>query len=248
MYLIDLDKPPEGYCGCHPRPMKVGANPRFKVWGTVEDTPIIPRNEWVTTSLRHLVWEICNQAQQNSCCPTATRGAVEIIRELTGLKRIRLSQGSLYNLIAGGRDQGANIMDALEAMMKVGMCPDSIIDEYDWQGRDYPSNWKTEAAKIRILEAFDCPSFADMISAVQKSLPVVFGVNWAGGGGHAIVCVGYDKPTNRAEILNSWDKTWGDGGFGYLTESDCRAIASYGAFAIRSVTLPSDEELPPAPK
>jgi hypothetical protein len=244
--MIDYFDLPIGACGCHPRPAKVGANPRFKVWGTVEDCPTIPRSEWQECSLRHKVWEICNQANQNSCCPTATRGAVQIVRETMGLRRISLSQGSLYSQISGGRDQGANIMDALEAMMDVGICPDSVIDQYDWQGRDYPANWKEEAKKYRILEAWDCPSFDEMISAVQKSIPVVFGVNWSGGGGHAICCVGYKD--GKAEILNSWDKDWGDGGYGFLTESQCRAITSFGAFAIRSVTIPSDEELPPPPK
>jgi hypothetical protein len=191
------------------------------------------------------VWEIVNQSSQNSCCPSATRGAVEILREINGLNRVQLSQGSLYVQINGGRDRGANIMDALEAMMDVGMTPDSVVDEYAWN-KKFPSNWKEEAAKYRILEAWDCSTFDAMISAVQRSIPVVFGVNWSGGGGHAITCIGYED--GKAEILNSWGADWGDGGFGYLTESSCRAITSYGAFAIRSVTFPSGEVLPPAPR
>ena len=250
MHIIDLSQPPQGFTGCQERTWDVGANPRFPVWGQVEDLRKIPREEWVECSLRHKVWEVCDQASQNSCCPTATRGAAQLLREINGQKRVRLSQGSLYNQIAGGRDQGANIMDALTAMMDVGMTPDSYIDEYDWQGRDYPKDWKTEAAKYRILEASECPSFDEMLSAVQIGFPVVFGVNWAGGGGHAICCVGKKKSGSSwlAEILNSWGTSYGDGGFGYLTERDCKAITNYGAFAIRSVTIPSGEELPPMPK
>jgi hypothetical protein len=172
---------------------------------------------------------------------------MEILREVYGLKRERLSHGSTYSLVNGGRDQGANIMDVLEAMMDVGMAPMSAIDQYDISGR-YPSTWKVSAAKYKILEAWDCPSFDEMISASQKGYPVVFGVNWPGGGGHAICCTGYDKESNTAEILNSWGESWGDAGFGNLTEKQCKAITSYGAFAIRSVTIPSDEVLPPMPK
>jgi hypothetical protein len=252
MFIVDFDDPnrrADGNMGCFERPMKVGANRRFPVWGTVSECPIIPRANWQEYSLRHKVWEVLDQGSQNSCCPTATRGATEIVREIMGQARIRLSQGSLYNQIAGGRDQGANIMDALEAMMDVGMVPDSIIDQYDWQGRGYPPNWKAEAAKYRILEAWDCPTFDEMLSAVEKQFPVVFGVNWAGGG-HAITCIGKKKSGNTwlAEILNSWGADWGDGGFGYLTESQCKASTSYGAFAIRGVTIPSGEELPPMPE
>jgi hypothetical protein len=249
MHLIDLNTPAEGRCGCHPRLCTVGQHPRFKVWGTVDDAPIIPRSQWKTVSLRDKVWEIANQLQQNSCCPTATRGAYEIIRELMGLKRIRLSQCSLYTQINGGRDQGANIMDALTAMMDVGIAPHSIVDQYNMNERTYPAVWKDHASKFRILEAFDCPTFDAMISAVHLGMPVVFGVNWTGGGGHAIVCVGYDLETNSAEILNSWGEEWGDVGFGNLTERQCKAITSYGAFALRGIVIPSDEAevLPPMP-
>ncbi len=244
-YHVDENDFPQGFTGCLPRPMKVGENPRFKVWGTVEECPTIPRSEWVTCSLKHKIWEVVNQSSQNTCACASTRGIMQLVREIMGLKRIRLSQGSVYNLTSGGRDQGANIMDVLTAMMDVGMAPNSVIDEYDWQGRDYPANWKAEAAKCRIIEAWDCPSFDELISAVQKSIPVVFGVNWSGGGGHAIGCIGYAD--GKAEILNSWGADWGDNGTGFLSESQCRAITSYGAFAIRAITIPSDEELPPPP-
>jgi hypothetical protein len=246
MYFVDLEKPAAGRCGCHPRTMRVGAHPLFRVWGTVDDCPIIPRSEWKTVSMRDRVWEIVNQADQNSCCPSATRGGMQLLREICGMTRTQLSQGSLYGQVNDGRDQGANIMDALEALMKVGIAPTSIIDQYQWHPNKFPSRWQDHAAKYRLLEADDCPTFDAMVSAIQRPYPVVFGVNWAGGGGHAILGVGYDKEANAVEILNSWDKTWGDGGFGFLTEKQCKAITTYGAFALRSPVLPSGEELPPA--
>jgi len=248
MFDIDLNQPPQGFCGCLPRRDKVGDNPRFKVYGTVDETPIIPRSEWVECSLRHKAWDVVNQADQNSCCPSATRGAVEILREINGLSRIKLSQGSLYSQISGGRDAGANISDALEAMMDVGMTPISVIDEYDWRGKNYPTNWKTEAKKYRILEAFDCPTFDAVASAVQRSMPVVFGVYW-GSGGHAITAIGLKQVNGiwYLKILNSWGSDWEDQGFGDLSESKCSGITSFGAFAIRAVTIPSEEELPPPP-
>jgi len=249
MFEIDFDDPnrmADGNMGCHPRPMKVGANPRFPVYGTVDEMPIIPRADWVECSLRHKVWQIVNQASQNSCAAASTRGAVELLREINGQSRVELSHGSLYGQANGGRDQGANVMAILEAMMDVGIAPTSIIDQYDWTDRDYPSKWKDHASMYKILEAWDCPTFDAMISAVQRGMPVVFGVNWAGGGGHAIACIGYKE--GKAEILNSWGADWGDGGFGYLTESQCKAITSYGAFAIRAATIPSAETLPPIPQ
>jgi hypothetical protein len=249
MYEINLDTAPDGFTGCLPRTSLCGANPNFPMAGTVDACPIIPRSDWVECSLRHKVWTVIDQNPQNSCCPSATAGSAMILRETNGQKRILLSQGSLYGQINGGRDQGANIEAALEAMMEVGIAPASVVDPKDWTSRDYPSNWKEEAAKFRILEAFDCPTFDAVASAVQRSMPVVFGVYW-GSGGHAITAVGLKKIGSvwNIDFLNSWGESWGENGFGYLPESKCSGIKSFGAFSIRSVTIPSDETLPPGPR
>lgn len=235
--------------GCLPRSSKVGEKPHFPVAGTVDACPILPRSQWSECSIRHKVWTVIDQNPQNSCCPSATTGAAMLLREIAGEKRILLSQGSLYGQINGGRDNGANIEDALEAMMKTGVCPASRIDPQDWQGRDWPSDWKAEAKKFRILEAFDCPTFDAVASAVQRSLPVVFGVFW-GAGGHAITAVGLKQIGGswNLEFLNSWGASWGDGGLGFLPEAKCGGIKNFGAFAVRSVTISGDEQLPPALK
>jgi hypothetical protein len=246
MHIINPDAHIPLATGCLPRISKVGEKPHFPVAGTVDACPILPRSEWSECSIRHKVWTVIDQNPQNSCCPSATAGAAMILREIAGQKRIVLSQGSLYGQINGGRDGGANIEDALEAMMQTGICPASQIGPKDWQGRDWPSDWKATAKKVRILEAFDCPTFDAVASAVLRSMPVVFGVFW-GTGGHAITAVGLKKIPNswNLEFLNSWGAEWGDAGFGFLPESKCGGIKSFGAFAIRSVTIPSDETLPP---
>ena len=246
MHIVELDPHVPYSTGCLPRSSKVGEKPHFPVAGTVDACPVLSRSDWAECSIRHKVWTVIDQNPQNSCCPSATTGATMILREIAGEKRILLSQGSLYGQINGGRDAGANIEDALEAMMATGICPASRIDPQDWQGRNWPSDWKTEAKKTRVLEAFDCPTFDAVASAVQRSMPVVFGVFW-GAGGHAITAVGLKKVGGgwALEFLNSWGAGWGDAGFGVLAESKCGGIHSFGAFAIRSVTIPGDEDLPP---
>jgi hypothetical protein len=249
MNIVNPDLPHSFSSGCFPRVSKVGEKPHFPVAGLVDACPILPRADWNECSIRHKVWTVIDQNPQSSCCPSATAGATMALREIAGAKRILLSQGSLYGQINGGRDNGANIEDALEAMMNTGICPADQIDPKNWQGRGWPSDWKTEAKKFRILEAFDCPTFEAVASAVQLSMPVVFGVYW-GSGGHAITAVGLKKTSGGwgLEFLNSWGSDWGDAGFGVLEETKCSGIKSFGAFAIRSVTIPSDEELPPSLK
>jgi hypothetical protein len=246
MHIIDLQIEFPFATGCLPRSMEVGEKPHFPIAGTVEDCPIFPRSEWAECSIRHKAWTVIDQNPQNSCCPSATCGAAMMLREMAGEERILLSQGSLYGQINGGRDGGASIDDALEAMMTTGVCSAAVIGPQDWQGRDWPSDWKTEARKFRLLEAFDCPTFDAAASAVVRGMPVVFGVYW-GAGGHAITAVGLKRLDSGwgLEFLNSWGAAWGDGGFGVLPEAKCAGIRSFGAFAIRSVTIPGDEVLPP---
>jgi hypothetical protein len=235
--------------GCLPRTSKVGGNSLFPVAGSVDACPILPRSAWSECSIRHKVWTVIDQNPQNSCCPSATAGAAMLLRELAGEKRILLSQGSLYGQINGGRDAGANIEDALAAMMRTGICPAKTIDSQAWHTRRWPNDWEAEAKKYRLLEAFDCPTFDAVASAVQRSMPVVFGVYW-GSGGHAVAAVGLKKIDRSwgLEFLNSWGADWADNGFGVLPESKCGGIKSFGAFALRSVVVPSGEELPPSPR
>jgi hypothetical protein len=249
MHIVNPDTQIPLSTGCLPRASKVGEKAHFPVAGSVDACPILQRSDWIECTIRHKVWTVIDQNPQNSCCPSATSGATMILREIAGEKRILLSQGSLYGQINGGRDGGANIEDALEAMMKTGVCPASQIDPKDWQGRDWPSDWKAAAKKVRILEAFDCPTFDAVASAVLRCLPVVFGVFW-GAGGHAITAVGLRQIAGawNLEFLNSWGSDWGEGGFGLLPEAKCSGIKSFGAFAIRSVTIAGDETPPPTLK
>jgi C1A family cysteine protease len=50
-------------------------------------------------------------------------------------------------------------------------------------------------------------------------------------GGHAVCCVGY-RPDGRFIIRNSWDTTWGDGGFGYASPAYIRAAFFNEAYGV----------------
>jgi C1A family cysteine protease len=54
-------------------------------------------------------------------------------------------------------------------------------------------------------------------------------------GGHAMCIVGYEQSSSglKFEILNSWGKDWGDGGFGWFTEDYIRWSLSRDFVIIR---------------
>jgi len=228
--------------GCLPRSTLCSSMGTFDIAGRSDSFPVIPRTDWKESSFRHKVYHVIDQNPQKSCCPSAVCGASMIAREIAGLDRIIFSQASLYRFINQGRDSGSNIDDALLQLMKVGVAPASLIPQYNWQGNGWPLDWDQSAAKYKLFEAFDCPTFDAVASAVQFSMPVPLGVYW-GNRGHAITAVGLKRVKNSwgIEILNSWGSSWGDEGFGVLPESECRGIESFGAFAIRSMVLPTEE-------
>lgn len=58
-------------------------------------------------------------------------------------------------------------------------------------------------------------------------------------GGHAICLTGHSPKTKEYEFKNSWDTKWGDGGYGYLTETEMKRSFMDG-FAL--VDIPNKEK------
>lgn len=134
-------------------------------------------------------------------------------------------------------DSGAMIRDGMKAASKVG-----LPLETDWpydisQFTAKPSDTSyTDAGewKINAYEAVR-QDINHMKACLASGRPFVFGftvyesfesdevsstgvVNLPGRsekdlGGHAVLAVGYDEASRRFLVRNSWDKTWGQGGY-----------------------------------
>jgi len=235
--------------GCLPRTTNVGDG-SFKVFGEPGTPGLIDPKLWPALSkvpLDPFAWHTIDQSDQSSCCGCATGGGVMISREIAGLDRVVISQASIYGQRKDNRqDAGMSIDEGLKIIQDVGCTGVDTIDQYDWQGfrrKTWPDGWRNEAAKYRALEAWDCPTYEHAVSAILRGFPVVFGVFWEGGGGHAITMIGWD---GSPRILNSWGESWGTNGIGFLTESQCkRGIEYFGAWALRVATDPTgDGDIP----
>tara|TARA_Y100000310_G_scaffold251540_1_gene258106 strand:+ start:2083 stop:2868 length:786 start_codon:yes stop_codon:yes gene_type:complete len=236
--------------GCLPRTTICGDGtyPIFGVPGGGSPL-VLPENRWQEyhdsgVNLDQYVWEVMYQ-RLNSCTCDATVGGALILRARAGLDNVMLSPASIYALINGGRDNGSSLDDALHQISETGIASADVIDKYDWTGyrrRRWPSNWKEDAARNKAINAYDCSSMKHTISAVLLRFPVVAGVRWSGGGGHAILLVDYNPTRRKFKILNSWDKSWGDGGFGELPYRQVEhGMGIYGNFAMQLMTDPTND-------
>lgn len=229
---------------------------KWKVFGEHANVPIIPRADWKTINLSAFLPPVYDQDGRGQCNASATCTAVEACRNVAGLTPVHLSAGDLYSQINGGRDQGSLLEDGLDAATTSGVATAASV-KYVWDGRRYDTpQVKAERAQYRVIEAYVCPNFDAMASALQQGFFVVEGLVWydndvpdrdgwipavgrGGAGGHALCGYGLAKKgdgTWGIRTRNSWGAGWGLGGDCVIPEK--RFDQRIGGFwAVRSALI-----------
>lgn len=232
--------------------------PGFNGYGDVEkfaaygdEAPTYPESQWrdmaaaMKLGCDDLVTRIYNQKSEGSCVANATSQAIEIVQAKQFGKEnvVHLSAISLYKRIGRSASSGAVVSDAWDAINEKGVLP---LDDEANKARfkhtmpntgfstPYPSGWEETAKQFMGLEALAINNMQDGMSALLNGHPVVVGRS-----GHSIC---YCRPIVQdgklvIKYANSWGD-WGDKGYGY--DSSSKAGSAFrGAFAIRSVTVPT---------
>ena len=220
----------------------------------------IPRSQWVPMSLEAFLPPVRDQGQIGKCNAEATVNAFMTARRISGLSFQDLSDDYLYGNICfkdqwGRRqDSGSLLEDGLKWMLTNGTCTRSVVRDGNWNPQAWPAQAATEAKEFIVEEAYLCPDFAAVASAVQQGFPVIVGIDWydnffqvdADGwlptrpgrpvGGHAIMCYGVSQRNGvwGADCRNSWGPTWGRGGNFTIPEQHFAGQVG-GFWAIRSV-------------
>jgi hypothetical protein len=230
-----------------------GRKRTWKVFGAHPNVPLIPREQWKEVDLGWALPPVKDQDGIGACNAFATITAVEAARKQAGLRYVRLSPGYLYGKINGGRDQGSLLEDALAWMTDHGTVSAATIGELDWRrGRAF--NGDAEGQSYRIVEAYECPSFDAMASAIQQGFYIDEGLMWrdnftpdrdgwlpgsgrGGAGGHALCGYGLARRNGVWGIRtrNSWGAGWGVGGSCVIPES-LFGKGVGGFWAVRAVT------------
>jgi hypothetical protein len=239
-YGCDSPIPAGKKCGCLPRKSHVGE------WCPLlsEHIEVIPQADWPKyvgkVSCRPFVQTVLDQDGVGSCATESPTGGVKIARAQAGLPFVELNPFYIYHTTSHGTDSGSSIDENLVFIREYGIAPEaSYPRSLGWRAR--PSPEAVEAAKLyRIEEFYDITSVAEMVSALLKGFPVIWGSN-----GHALCKVEHLNASEGLD-LNSWGADWGDHGFGVWAPYS-RVNWAYGAFAIR-VATPSGGDQPPAPR
>ncbi len=205
----------------------------------------IADKERTKSSLKH-IWAdsqigVLNQASVSYCHAFMTVMLMMIKREQMGLPFVRLSASSIGGPVTGWRNAGAFIHDDLERAVKAGACSVDFCPMLTTNRSDCKTGWEADAAKYKVSEFTDVRprNFLEHGSLLLQNHPVGVGLNYWG---HAVTDMVLRDlyPTKRAtdearygvEFLNSWQASWGNGGFGVRTGSKMYADAIFALYQL----------------
>ena len=214
----------------------------------------IPMEEWPDriadkardkSTLKHIwvdspigVW---NQGQVGYCHAFSAAMLVALKRAQQGLPFVSLSASSVGGPVTGWRNAGAYIHDDLDQIVEFGVSSTDFVPMLTTNQRDAKPGWKENALLHRVSEFTDVKprNFLEHGSLLLENHPVGVGLNyWR----HAVTDLvlldlypkkkAIDWTRYGIDFLNSWDKSWGDGGFGIRTGNKALADAIYALYQI----------------
>lgn len=236
--------------------------------------PLVPREQWPEFSFKAFTSPVLDQGETSSCVGHASAAAFRRAWCISGQEDHAFNPFWIYGLINGGRDQGAIVGDAVDAMTKYGVAYDGPVADGDLPHQLYfPQQLQAmpatlaKAKRFRVVECWHLrgPRIFDQIgSALALGYVCVSGIlvgqNFgqldAEGvaplpdtvlGGHALHHLGLKQTRAGAWVIetqNSWSQEWGLSGYCYLQQGAWSGGMS-DAFAILADSVDPQDTLWP---
>lgn len=207
--------------------------------------------------LRQYCSPIEDQLSTGSCVGNSVVGGLEILENVQGAPFVDLSRLYVYYnaripMGEAGKDDGCYIRYAMASLSSLGVCTEQTWP-FDVGRVTVRPSWSAyrESYLHRIKGYYRIDGAGDdRCSKIEWALsnkhPVVFGVDvWQSFpdtssatvlpqsgkflGRHAMLLVGFNRPTRKFILRNSWGTQWGDSGYGvidysWLDASNCKDV------------------------
>jgi tetratricopeptide (TPR) repeat protein len=143
----------------------------------------------------------------------------------------------IYHLANNGLDKGAIITEAFEVWRSKGICHEysMLYNEYDHKSTP-TEQAQSEARKYRIQGSFPLWNLEELKYQLSIGNPLLISViadqslwdlraePWTKrygkvNGAHAMLVIGYDDERSAVKVINSWGRSWGENGYGWISYS-----------------------------
>lgn len=184
---------------------------------------------------------VYDQGRIGSCTANALCSAVRCIDPTFNPSRLFLYYNCRhYDLIyekdnSVRIDDGTTLRQGINVLKRMGVCNEISVPYIESRFAVKPSRKAySEALNRQILNWKSLPqTLNDFKNCLASGYPFVFGIlvyksffdsyiikipdnNDRLLGGHAMLCVGYDDDRRLFKFINSWGKSWGENGYGYI--------------------------------
>lgn len=221
---LNDDGSPKYAMGLLPSPADYGGLPKFAA-----NNPTIARSAWKAISFASIIFKILNQGRHGSCVGHGTGTAVNKIWRIAGGAPHDFSSCYIYGLINGGRDAGASITQAFQAI-QAGVCFEDQVPEGMIYKSQFPQDAFTIAKRFVGWMGYVCHTIDELCSGLQLGGMPVYGVcvggafqNYSGDGpiqvgwgaaNHCVTADGMHEENGKWYLdgINSWGESWGNKG------------------------------------
>lgn len=257
----------------------VDAGGELRVLGCLQPRRMMFASPWAESRLssgapirecdwRHLCGPVLDQDGLGACVGYSGASAFEQAWQSAGLTPMQFSPDFAYACVNGGSDRGAVLGDMIASMASNGMAPAGSVPAYTYKMKQIPQSVRDAAKLHRAAKYFACPTYADLLDAVNNGYAASGGITVggqftnldAGGvagfgfprGGHAlhfcgIVKVKAGRYAGQMALLtkNSWTTSFGDQGYCLLVADHFDAQGDNYAIVVPEDDSPNAE--PPTP-
>lgn len=196
--------------------------------------------------LRPTMPEIYDQGELGSCTSNAIAAAIQFDRmknnQTPGWIPARLLIYWNERFMEGtlSLDAGAEIRDGIKAVADAGVCDETLWPYDITKFTKKPSQQAWNDARHHRITSYERVNqdMGTMKSVLYGGYPIILGFSVYSSfqsdvvkstgvvpmptgdeqllGGHAVMIVGYDDPTSRWTVRNSWGSDWGDNGYFHM--------------------------------